>query len=412
MRSEHVKSRPIHSSPLRLSCSEFKYLADLFLGVTMTFSPKKQTIVIIGNQGSSLLNFRGPLVRDMVRHGCRVVTLAPEMDDVTARALRDIGAEPMSVHLSRTGLNPAADLATLVSLYLKLARLRPDAILSYAAKPVIYGTLAGWVAGVARRYAMIEGLGYVFTEQTGPDVTRKFLSRIVSSLYKLALSRARRVFFLNSEDVGDFLSLGLVSPAQVKKIDGIGVDLAEWRPLSPHYDPLTFTFVGRLLRDKGILDFVAAARIVKSYAPHARFLILGQLDTNPSAIKIDDVESWVREGVVEWLGHVSVYEHLARTSVFVLPSYREGLPRSTQEAMASAKPVITTDAPGCRDTVVEGENGFLVPPGDSQALAAAMQNFIDDPALIASMGPESRNLAEARFDVRRINSEIMQTMEL
>jgi glycosyltransferase involved in cell wall biosynthesis len=169
--------------------------------------------------------------------------------------------------------------------------------------------------------------------------------------------------------------------------------------------------MARLLREKGIYEYVEAARAVRQQHPHARFLLLGGTDPNPGALTREEVAAWVAEGVVEWLGHVdNVRPWIASTSVYVLPSYREGKPRSTQEAMAMSRPVITTDAPGCRDTVIEGVNGFLVPVRDSAALADAMMRFIDQPELIPRMGRESRRIAEERFDVHRINRVMLVEM--
>ncbi|WP_331838638.1 glycosyltransferase family 4 protein [Hydrogenophilus thermoluteolus] len=171
------------------------------------------------------------------------------------------------------------------------------------------------------------------------------------------------------------------------------------------------SLVAHMLREKGVLEFVAAARRIKANYPEVRFVLVGGLHPNPGSIQKEEIESWVREGVVEWAGQVAdVRPWLAQTSVFVLPSYREGVPRSTQEAMAMARPVITTDAPGCRETVMDGVNGFLIPPRDVDALVAAMERFIANPNLIRSMGTESRRLAEERFDVRVVNQRLMQIL--
>lgn len=370
------------------------------------------TIAIIGNQGFSLLNFRGPLIEDIVARGHRVIALAPEMDDETKAALVALGAEPHVIALRRTGLNPLSDLASLVALWAALRRVGPDVSLGYAAKPAIYGTLAAWAAGIPRRYAMVEGLGYVFIDRPGEKSRKRVLRRVVKGLYGLALRRAARVFFLNQDDVADFTSMGIVTPDKAIKLGGIGVDLDRWRPAPSVLDPLTFTFVGRLLRDKGVREFVAAARVIKRVSPFTRFLLIGGTDTNPESAAKDEVEAWVNEGLLEWPGHVPVEPWLMKTSVFVLPSYREGVPRSTQEAMAMGRPVITTDAPGCRETVIDGGNGFLVPPRDAEMLAAAMSRFIDNPGLVASMGQRSRELAEERFDVRKVNKVMIEAMGL
>ncbi len=371
-------------------------------------------ITIVGNQAFSLVNFRGPLIADMVAAGHRVVALAPDYDEHTREAVRALGAEPLCFSLSRTGMNPLRDIIDMIRLTFMLRRLKPDVTVGYAIKPVIYGTIAAWLAGVPRRFAMIEGLGYVFTPLKGREpMKRRALRSIVEHLYKTALGRATRVFFLNSDDVHEFVSRGLVSEKRVYHLGGIGVDLSEWTPAPPVKEPVTFILVARLLREKGIVEYAEAARIIKAKHPDTRFILLGGLDTNPGGLKRDEIEAWVSEGIIEWPGHVpDVRTWIARASVFVLPSYREGVPRSTQEAMAMARPVITTDAPGCRDTVIEGENGFLVKPRDAGALADAMERFISEPELIERMGAASRRIAEERFDVRRINRRMMEAMGL
>lgn len=371
-----------------------------------------KSVAIIGNQAFSLINFRGALIEDLVARGHKVFALAPDMDGRSRETLLALGAVPVEIALSRTGTNPLKDLRTIASLRRQLAAIAPDVALGYAAKPAIYGTLAAWLAGVPRRYAMIEGLGYVFITRPGERLAKRALRSVVTALFRFALRRADKVFFLNKDDIADFSAMGLVRPGQPINIGGIGVDLAQWTAAAPVTDPLTFTFVGRLLRDKGVLDFVEAARIVKKQAPQTRFVIVGGLDDNPESISEADVRNWVAEGLVEWPGHVPVGPWLEKASVFVLPSYREGVPRSTQEAMAMARAVITTDSVGCRDTVTDGRNGFLVPVRSPTALADAMQRFIDRPDLIASMGAESRRMAEERYDVRKVNAVIISAMGL
>lgn len=369
-------------------------------------------IVIVGNQAFSLLNFRGALIEELVARGHSVFAIAPNIDAEAARSLKSLGAVPVEISLSRTGLNPVSDLVSLVRLWRQLRRIRPTVVLSYAAKPAIYGTLAAWLACVPRRFAMIEGLGYVFTAREHDTFATRTLRRTVKVLFGIALRRASRVFFLNDDDLAEFSAMGLVTPQQAVNIGGIGVDLSVWEPAEPVYSPMTFTFVGRLLRDKGLNEFIEAARRVKSEYPSTRFLVVGGLDDNPESIGEKDVRDWVAEGLIDWPGHVPVRPWLAQTSVFVLPSYREGVPRSTQEAMAMARPVITTDAPGCRETVIEGRNGFLVPPRDAGALADAMRKFVLEPNLVMDMGRESRILAQERFDVHKVNACMMKIMGL
>lgn len=375
------------------------------------------TLAIIANQAFSLVNFRGPLIRDVVARGHRAVTLAPDFDEHSRAALRALGAEPMDYPLARTGMNPRQDMNALIALHRALKHIRPDVSLAYFIKPVIYGTLAAAWAGVPRRLALIEGLGFAFTDDgDSANAKRRLLRGAVSMLCRVALGRAHRVLLLNPDDVRELTRRGLVAPGKAMCIGAIGVDLAEWPvvplPRLPGL-PVTFALAARLLREKGVLEYVAAARIIKARYPDTRFLLLGGLDENPGALGGSEVQAWVDEGIVEWPGHVPVRDWLAQASVYVLPSYyREGVPRSTQEAMAMGRPVITTDAPGCRETVLEGVNGFLVPPRDVEALVGAMQRFIREPGLIARMGAESRRLAEERFDVRTVNARMLEIMGL
>lgn len=381
-------------------------------------SPKSSSssrISIIGNQAFSLLNFRGPLIEDMVRRGKEVFAFAPDYDKATRAAVRALGAEPVDYSLSRTGMNPLRDALDMIRLTLLLRRLKPDITLSYAIKPVIYGTLAAWLARVPRRFAMIEGLGYVFTPPEGAEpMKRRALRGAVSILYSAALWSADLVFFLNKDDIDELSKKGLVSPIKVFLLGGIGVDLDEWMPAPSVTKPITFLLAARLLREKGIVEYAKAARIVKQKHPETRFILIGNLDTNPGALSRPEIEAWVAEGVLEWPGHVpDVRLWMENASVFVLPSYyREGVPRSTQEAMAMARPVITTDAPGCRETVIDGKNGFLIPVRDVKALADAMERFILQPELIEWMGKASRLIAEERFDVHKVNEVILREMGL
>lgn len=371
-----------------------------------------KSIAIISSQAFSLVNFRGPLIADLVRAGVTVYALAPDYDADVREQVTKLGAKPIDFRISRTGMNPVHDIVDTLRLANLLRKLRPDAMLGYFIKPVIFGTLAAWMVGIPKRIAMIEGLGYVFTA-TGMALPlhRQLLRALVSLLYRFSLSRAGRVILLNQDDIDEFVQGGLVNPSKVVHLRGIGVDLDKWVFAPPVSKPITFILTARLLREKGINEFVAAARQVKAVDASVRFVLLGGLDLNPGGLLESDVRDWVNEGVLEWPGHVDVMPWIAQASVFVLPSYREGLPRSTQEAMAMGRAVITTDVPGCRETVVDGVNGFLVPVRDDKALARAMLKFVRDPDLIATMGRESHQMAIDRFDVHKINQQLMHTLE-
>jgi len=377
-----------------------------------SFQTKNMRLALITSQAFSLANFRGPLITALAAKGVEVLAIAPDFDEEMRVAVRALGARPIDCSLSRTGMNPLRDGIDMLSLALLLRRLRPDVSLGYFVKPVIFGTLAGWLACVPRRVAMIEGLGYVFTSSGGPEpLKRKLLRGLVSRLYRFALARAHKVVFLNQDDINEFVGAGLVQERKVVKLGGIGVDLTEWPMTQPAMKPITFLLAARLLREKGIVEYAGAAELVKARYPAVRFVLLGSLDTNPGGLSEAEVKAWVAQGLLAWPGHVAIKPWLVQASVYVLPSYREGVPRSTQEAMAMGRPVITTNAPGCRETVDDGINGFLVPVRDAPALAAAMLRFIENPALITAMGLQSRRLAEERFDVAKINARLMRVLE-
>lgn len=402
MEGDAAQAAPCRSNPKALLMSEHG-------GAGPDVRDPIRSIAIISSIAFSLANFRGPLIEALVAAGVRVYALAPDHDDRTRDAMRRLGAEPVDISLDRTGMHPARDALDAIRLVGILRRLKPDATFAYFIKPVIYGSLAAKRAGVGRRYALVAGLGYVFTQDgRGDTLKRRLLRAAASALYRAALRVCDLVYFNNDEDIAQFVGAGLVARERVRRIAGTGVDLERLPAAPPVTSPPTFLLMARLLREKGIGEYVAAARIVRARHPDSRFLLLGGLDPNPGGFALEEVAGWAAEGVVEWAGHVDdVRPWIARSSVYVLPSYREGKPRSTQEAMAMGRPVVTTDAPGCRDTVEEGVNGFLVPVRNVRRLAEAMLRFVDEPGLIARMGAESRRIAEERFDVREINRIIL-----
>lgn len=314
--------------------------------------------------------------------------------------------------MDRLGTSLITDLRSFVSLYDAIRACRPDIVLTYFAKPNIFGILAALCARVEWRVAMVEGMGYVFTQDTNGRRTPKqiVVGWLVLCLYRFAFAAANRVVVLNSDDLHDLQRSCGLELSKAVLLGGIGVCLSEWKMQPPHEQPITFTMVARLLREKGVFEFLNAAKLINSEFPLVRFLLLGGLDSNPGAISRKDLQPWMEMGCVDILGHVDVMPHLRCTSVFVLPSYREGVPRSTQEAMAMGRPVITTDVPGCRETVLHNINGFLVPPRDHLALAQAMKRFVLQPEIILSMGRESRRIAEERFDVLRANAKIIEVL--
>ncbi len=369
------------------------------------------TVVIFTTHAFSLLNFRGKLIKELISRSHKVHAIAPDFDEESRNKIRSLGAIPHDCLFERTGLNIISDLRACIHLFKLLKTIKPDCLLSYFIKPVIYGTVCGFLAGINLRVAMIEGLGSVFVEDEGTQsLGKKLRLFIVKKMYKFALYYASKVIFLNQDDISEFDRWRIFKSDKAILLGGIGVDLDEWVNRKPYQKAITFTLAARLLREKGVEIFVDAAKKVKAIHPDCRFVLLGKVDLNPSSITVKELNSWVDDKVIEWPGHVSVIKWFSETSVFVLPSYyREGIPRSSQEALAMCLPIITTDTVGCRETVIDGFNGYLVPIKDVDALVEKMLIFINNPQLINKMGKKSRIIAEKYFDEK---VKIAQQLEI
>ncbi|WP_306601916.1 glycosyltransferase family 4 protein [Geothrix sp. 21YS21S-2] len=365
-------------------------------------------VAVLGSQAKDLVNFRGHLLSELAKAGHEAFGIAPEGTAETAAALDRLGATFIPITLDRTSLNPFGAVLDFFRLFLRLRALRLDLLLSYELKTVVFGTLAASLAGIPRRFAMITGRGTTLQGQP-VGFREKLVRRVVKRLYRTALPRTQGVFFQNQDDCDFFGSEGML-PARVprKLINGSGVDLDHYAPAPFPDGPVSFLFVGRLLRNKGLHEFVEASRILKARDVSFRSAILGPLDQNTNGVKAGEVAAWVQGGFVTYLGEAKDVRPVLRSShIMVLPSYGEGTPRSVLEAMAMGRGVVTTDSPGCRETVREDRNGFLVPVGDAVALADAMERLSRDPERIARFGAESRSMAETRYDVRLVTAEIM-----
>ncbi|HTC85591.1 MAG TPA: glycosyltransferase family 4 protein [Candidatus Acidoferrum sp.] len=369
-------------------------------------------IAVVGGYARSLVTFRGDMLRSMIELGHEVVAMAPEDNPAVAEALRELGVGYQAVPMRRTGMNPVRDAMTVIALTRAFRAQRPDAVFVYTVKPVIYGSLAALLARVPLRVAMITGTGSAFSSRSSRRL--QLVSWLVRRLYRLGLARVHLVFFQNPDDERLFRSLGIVGRRgqRIVRIGGSGVNLVRFEVARLPSGPITFLMIARLIRDKGVAEYVEAARRVRLQRPDVRFLLVGPLDPNPSAFNQADVDAWVASGVVEYLGSTQdVRPFIAEATIYVLPSYGEGMPRSVLEAMAMGRPIVTTDVPGCRETVVPGRNGMLVPVRDAVALADALLQLIASDRL-AEMGAESRRLAEERFDVRVVNRTIVEAMGL
>ncbi|MBC7488937.1 MAG: glycosyltransferase family 4 protein [Glaciimonas sp.] len=372
-------------------------------------------IAVIGTVASSILGFRNDMIQAMLARGDEVYAFAMDYDEDSKAKVRQLGAIPVEYEFSRSGMNPLADLANTLRLAGLLKVINPNLVFSYFSKPVIFGTLAAVLAGVKCRVAMLEGLGYVFTDQPGGISWKtKALRSVQIFLYRIAFRFLDRLIFLNPDDPLDLVQRYKLKVKKVSVLGGIGLNFDLYPFTVAPVEPVSFLFMGRLLAEKGINDFIAAAKIVKERYPTVRFIALGSIDeSNPGSVKIDQLEGYVRSGLLVHPGHVNnVVEWIGSTSVFVLPSYyREGVPRSTQEAMAIGRPIITTDAPGCRETVVEGVNGFMVPPWSPIRLAEKMFYFIENPYKIIVMGLASHHLARKKFDSTQVNARLLNMLD-
>lgn len=368
-------------------------------------------LAVLGGHAPSLINFRGPLIRDMLSLGHEVTAMAPPHHPSPGPELETMGARYREVPLKRRGLNPLQDLTSLMTLKRILQNIAPDILLSYTIKPVIYGSLAARMAGVPRIFSMITGLGYAFMDDTG--LRRRLMFNLVRGLYSAGLRYNDGIFFQNTEDREFFRQLGVLPPtAETFITNGSGVDLNHFAFSEPPQGPPVFLCLTRLLRYKGVAQFAESAAILKKDYPEATFRIAGPMEKGSDGISPEEIKRWKAEGAVEILDAVTdVRPLLAACTAYVLPNYyREGMSRSILEALSTGRAVITTDVPGCRQTVLQDVTGLLIPPGDTHALTEAMQHLIRHQEKCRSMGLAGRKLAEERFDVRRVNALILEAM--
>jgi len=364
---------------------------------SVSLAPDKRPLLLLSaNSAWNVANFRMGLLRALVGEGYAVVVAAPA--DVHESGLADEHVRFVPLAIDRSGMNPVTDLQ-LLGRYRQLMRsFRPAAFLSFTIKPNIYGSLAARVAGVPA-INNISGLGTMF-------LGKGWQAHLAHGLYRAAMRRSPTVFFQNPDDRQLFVEAGTVRSEQAKLLPGSGIDLTRFTPAPlPAERPPTFLFIGRLLADKGVREFVEAARLVMQEFPEARFEMLGGMDPgNRTAINPDEILRWRQEANVQMLGEAAdVRPHIARATAVVLPSYREGLPRVLLEAAAMARPLIATDVPGCRSIVDHERNGFLCAVRDARALADAMIRLIRLPGeKREAMGRAARARVEAEFSEQTV----------
>ena len=370
-------------------------------------------LLLHSSLGYSLVNFRGDLLRALRRQGHEVIATAPDDDSEIGSQLAKMGVRFVRVPMARASLRPLADLRTLFAYVRLMQAERPDVVIAYTQKPIIYGGLATRLFPRTRFYVIMSGLGFVFSAAADH---RKLLRKLVGRMYREAVRHARGIFVFNSDDRREMMQHGIIDPRQkVVQVPGSGVstDRFGYEPLPE--GPPTMLLIARLMRDKGIYDFIEAAKLVKERYPDARFQILGKPEEdNPTGLGQQEIDEWSQTGIVEFLPETTdVRPHLAASTIFVLPSYyREGLPRTILEALSTGRPVVTTDMPGCRDAIMEGENGKLVPPKSPGELATAIMELLADRKKLEAMSRCARETAEKTYDVNIVNAQLLDLMGL
>lgn len=377
---------------------------------------RRKKLVVFGDTPQHLLSFRGPFLFEAARRGHDVVAMAPEEDASVRRELGEHGVRYETMELARDPVVSfgalARDAATIAALAARLRQLRADVYLGYSVKPVLYGPLAAAAAKVPLRGVLFAGMGTsIFDHERGNSRVR---GQAVRSLLRIPLAQCQVVVFQNPDDLAELDAAGVL-PASARRVvvGGTGVDLTSYHFAPLPKGPQRVLFVGRLHRDKGVLELVEAARQLRVRRPDVRVQLLGDPDDSPASITHKELHGWIRDGIVEYLGYTAdVRPFIAAASTIVLPSHREGSPRAVVEAMAMGRPIITTDVPGCRQCVVDGDNGYLVPVRHPHALADAIERLLSDRGRLGFMAMRARLHAEQRYDARNVTGAMLDALSL
>lgn len=366
-------------------------------------------IAVLSSHTPSLFWFRIDMMKSFLSRGHEVYALGNEPEADWAEKFSELGITYRQIDVQRNGTNPMKDLKSIGSIKGILAEIMPDKIFTYQAKTVIYGTVAANRLGIKEVYPLIAGLGSLYLKN---DIKTKGIRAILMREYKDSMRKCPAVFFQNSEDEQTFRKRKVIKKQKVVLLRGSGVNLEKFT-IQPMPETFGFLCISRLIRDKGVYEYLEACRKIKAIHPEVRCLLVGPFDTNPSSLKQEELQRFIDDGIIEYFGEQSdVVPYLAQSSVYVLPSYREGTPKTVLEAMACGRAVITTDAPGCRETVDDKVNGILVPVKDVDSIVNAMDYLIGHPKEMEQMAKLGRKKAEEVFDVKKVNVTICETMGL
>jgi glycosyltransferase involved in cell wall biosynthesis len=364
-------------------------------------------IAVLSSHTSSLFWFRMDMMKDFIKNGNEVIALGSEPETEWKEKFNEHNIRYKQLPVDRNGINPIKDIKTLLYLYKFMKQEKPDKIFAYQAKTVVYGSIAAKLNGVSEFYPLIAGLGSIFR---GTGLKNRLIKTIMKTEYWIACKLSKKVFFQNHDDRNEFINHGLINMDKTTIINGSGVNLNKFKP-TPFPEKNGFLFIGRLIKDKGIMEYLEACKKVKENNEEVRCILVGPYDSNPSALKPEELKPYIDSGIIEYFGEQNdVRPYISQCSTFVLPSYHEGTPKTVLEAMAMGRSIITSDAPGCRETVRDGVNGYLVGVKDTQSLIARMQDLINDPEKCHSMGVAAASITKQKYDVNIVNKSIMETM--
>lgn len=366
-------------------------------------------IVVISSHTPSLFWFRIDMMKEFIKKGNQVIAYGSEEESNWKSQFNNCGIEYKSYPVSRNGINPFKDITTLISLIKMIKEDSPDILFTYQAKPIVYGNIAAKIANVKSIYSLIAGLGSIFR---GNGIKNRILLKVMKLQYKYSLKYASKVIFQNNDDLNEFLINRIIPKEKAIIVNGSGVDIAKFNPTSLP-EKTSFLFIGRLIKDKGIIEYLEACKKIKSLYPDVKCMLVGPFDTNPTSIGRSELQNYIDQEIIEFYGEqLDVRPYIDKASVFVLPSYHEGTPKTVLESMAMGRAIITTNAPGCRETVINNENGILVPVKSINKLTDAMIQLIENPDLVREMGKKSRRISETKYDVNIVNKNLMEIMNL
>jgi len=373
----------------------------------MQIAREEKKFLLIGPKTKTVVNFRGDLLKDIKKHGYEVVVVVPEADK--SGFFKDNGIKVRLVKLKKNSTSVFGSLKYCSELTKIIKEEKPDKVFSFTIKPVIFGSIAAKRAGVKEIYSLVCGLGLLFSSDA---IKIKVLRFIGGNLYRIALRYNKKVIFQNKDDIDEFVKRKYVKRSQCELVNGSGVNLEKFKKNKLPKNEMEFLMVSRVLKEKGVLEYFEAAKIVKKKYPEVKFAYIGAIDKNKNAVNLNVLKPYIDAGVVDYIPETDAVEkYVAKCSVFVLPTYyREGIPRTLLEATAMGRPIITTNTPGCRETITNGTNGLFVKPRDEADLAKKMTWMVENQSKLQAMGDNSYRLCLEKFTIDKVDARMMEIM--